>query len=65
MRGTVSKKIRQLYRREYRDRVLEEQGFLQRVLKPPPYWLPFFLWRWLGRIYFTELPSLKNWKFKV
>ena len=65
MRGAVAKKIRQLYNREYRHRVLEEQGFLARALKPKPRRMPAFLWRWLAGFFFSELPMRAHKRFSA
>ena len=62
MRGTVAKKIRQLYRRDYRARIDAEQGFLRQVLKPKPRWMPRWFWILGSKIYFNDYPWVK---FKV
>ena len=54
MRGTVAKKIRQLYRRQYRAQLEGEVLYLNKILKSKPGRMPTWLWRWLGRIFFKE-----------
>lgn len=58
MRGTVAKKIRQLYRRQYQAQLEGEILYLNGILKPKPRCLPLWLWEWWSRLFFKELPKI-------
>ena len=56
MRGSAAKKLRQLYNRQYREKLEGEFVFLHKILRPKPGWLPMKLWRGIGGIFFREMP---------
>src|SRR5690606_34981983 len=52
MNGKKSKKIRQLFNREYKDAADELANDHMNIFRPKPWWFPMFLWVKLIGIFF-------------
>lgn len=54
MSGKTDKKVRQLYRRDFRHNLEKFEFEVRKMIRRPPKWFPTWLWQQLQR-YFLNL----------
>lgn len=46
-----AKQFRKLFKNDIRD----QYALIKQAIRPKPWWIPTFVWRWIWKLMFTDL----------